>query len=396
MDKDIKVKFIPAINIMVTGARAPVALHLCRLLAQNGNKVFLADTYKSPLSAASNLHSGYFQLPSPRFNLLGYSNALARIVEQNNIDLIIPTCEEVFYLAILADRGLLDAKLFSPDISLLTQVHNKYEFIKLVRGFGLATPETQLISSAHELGAVRADHGQLVFKPVWSRFSSEVLIRPSERMLKKISPTKTTPWVAQEFVEGEELSVYAIARNGQMVACAIYRSLFRAGKGAGVCFKPVEDQAISAWVTEFIQKSAWNGQVSFDMVRQGDGTAMPLECNPRATSGLHFFADPEAFSAAVWQSQAVAPDVSQIQASRLAMWVYGLPAAVRARKLRAFRNTLRDANEILAWSGDNAPVKAQFRALAEIAGIALRQRISLQQASTRDIEWNGPDQSSIL
>ena len=53
---------------------------------------------------------------------------------------------------------------------------------------------------------------------------------------------------------------------------------------------------------------------------------------------------------------------------------------------------MREAQELLDWPGDPAPVKAQWPALAEIAGTALRQRISLQAASTRDIEWSGPVQ----
>jgi hypothetical protein len=53
---------------------------------------------------------------------------------------------------------------------------------------------------------------------------------------------------------------------------------------------------------------------------------------------------------------------------------------------------MREAGELLDWPGDPAPKRAQWHALAEIAETALRQGISLQAASTRDIEWNGPEQ----
>jgi len=88
--------------------------------------------------------------------------------------------------------------------------------------------------------------------------------------------------------------------------------------------------------------------------------------------------------------QEVKPDVARLQTVRLAMWIFGLPAALRSDGLGRFRQTMREADELLDWPGDPAPKKAQWRALAEIAGTALRQRISLQAASTRDIEWNGP------
>jgi hypothetical protein len=144
-------------------------------------------------------------------------------------------------------------------------------------------------------------------------------------------------------------------------------------------------------VFQFIEASGWNGQISFDMIRQADGSVLPLECNPRATSGLHFFTNATAFSDGVWNTRQIEPDVTGLLASRLALWVYGLPQAIKTARLAAFFASLRYAGEILDWDGDHGPVKAQFRALREIVGIAIKQRISLQQASTRDIEWNGPD-----
>ncbi|TIV94037.1 MAG: hypothetical protein E5V77_17925, partial [Mesorhizobium sp.] len=72
------------------------------------------------------------------------------------------------------------------------------------------------------------------------------------------------------------------------------------------------------------------------------------------------------------------------------MWIYGLPVALRSGGLARFRKAIREGQELLDWPGDSAPVRAQWPALAEIAGMAWRERISLQAASTRDIEWNGP------
>jgi hypothetical protein len=72
------------------------------------------------------------------------------------------------------------------------------------------------------------------------------------------------------------------------------------------------------------------------------------------------------------------------------MWIYGLPAALRSGRLDRFRKAMREGRELLDWPDDPAPVRAQWSALVEIAGVALHQRISLQAASTRDIEWNGP------
>ncbi|BCM18481.1 hypothetical protein [Mesorhizobium sp. J8] len=379
-------------SILITGARAPVALHLARLLHEAGHRVILADTPVRPIAAASKACSRYHRLPPPRFEPQAYAEAVEALVRAEGVELVIPTCEEVFHLA-LAWRGrTMPARLFAPGIELLEQVHNKHSFIRLAERLGLAVPETTLLNSRDDLKAMRARSRDLVFKPVWSRFASHVLLRPTPDFLDAIAPSPATPWVAQRFVEGEEISAYAVARDGRLKALALYRSPYRAGMGAGIFFERVEDEAARELVERIVAGTAWTGQISFDLMREPGGRVLPLECNPRAVSGLHFFRDPARFVDAVFGDGAeVAPDVTAPQTVRLAMWIYGLPAALRSGGLARFRQAMREGEELLDWPGDSAPIGAQWTALAEVARLALRERISLQAASTRDIEWNGPD-----
>ncbi|TPI19423.1 ATP-grasp domain-containing protein [Mesorhizobium sp. B4-1-1] len=378
-------------SILITGARAPVALHLARLLRGAGKRVILADTPARPIAAASKACARYCRLPPPRFEPRAYAEAVETLIRTEGVEMVVPTCEEVFHLA-LAWRGrTMPARLFAPDIALLAQVHNKHSFIRLAEQLGLAVPETALLNSLNDLEAVRGRSRDLVFKPVWSRFASHVLLRPTPDFLDAIVPSPAMPWVAQRFVEGKEISAYAVALEGRLKALALYRSLYRAGKGAGIFFERVEDDAARDLVERIVAGIAWTGQISFDLMREADGRVLPLECNPRAVSGLHFFRDPARFvDAVLGDGQEVIPDVSVPQTVRLAMWIFGLPAALRSGGLAHFRKAMREGEELLDWPGDSAPVKAQWPALLEVARVALRQRISLQAASTRDIEWNGP------
>ncbi|TPI41749.1 hypothetical protein FJW07_04345 [Mesorhizobium sp. B3-1-9] len=378
-------------SILITGARAPVALHLARLLHGAGKRVILADTPARLIAAASKACARYCRLPPPRFEPQAYADAVEALVRAEGVEMVVPTCEEVFHLA-LAWRGrTTPVRLFAPDIGLLAQVHNKHSFIRLAEQLGLAVPETTLLNSRDDLEAVRGRSRDLVFKPVWSRFASHVLLRPTPDFLDAIVPSPAMPWVAQRFVEGKEISAYAVALEGRLKALALYRSLYRAGKGAGIFFERVEDDAARDLVERIVAGTAWTGQISFDLMREARGRVLPLECNPRAVSGLHFFRDPARFvDAVLGDGQEVIPDVSAPQTVRLAMWIYSLPAALRSGGLGRFRKAMRVGEELLDWPGDSAPVKAQWPALLEVARVALRQRIGLQAASTRDIEWNGP------
>ncbi|TJW66182.1 MAG: hypothetical protein E5V92_36280, partial [Mesorhizobium sp.] len=73
-----------------------------------------------------------------------------------------------------------------PGIELLAEVHNKHAFIRLAERLGLAVPETVLLQSTADLEAVRGRSRELVFKPVWSRFASHVLLRPTPDFLDAI------------------------------------------------------------------------------------------------------------------------------------------------------------------------------------------------------------------
>ncbi len=376
-------------KVIVTGARAPVAVHMARLLNGAGVDVFLADSFPVPLSKRSKSCHKFLTLPPPAFQLEAYRDTLISAIKNEGIQAIIPTCEEVFYLAQISPE--LPVPVIAPELDTLAMVHNKFTFIEHIKQLGLDTPKTQILQSRADVRRVMQQSRQLVFKPVWSRFASDVLLGPKAKTLASISPTRQIPWVAQEYLKGTELSVYAVARQGKLGALSIYRSLYKAGKGAGVCFQPVTNPLVREWVQTFVQSTRWDGQVSFDMMLTAEHKLFALECNPRATSGLHFFQDPKAFSAAFWGGEAIRPNITTVLGSKLAMWAYGLPHAVMSGTVHRFLSTLGRTDDILDWPNDPAPRRAQIATLAAIGRIALRNRTGLQRAATRDIEWNGPD-----
>lgn len=384
------------VRIAITGARAPVALHLARLLIEAGHYVTLVDHLKHPLAAASRLHLSYCRIPAFSEDTEAADDALHDIILKQGISFVIPTCEEVLHLGALWKRKPPKATLFAPKLAELIQFHHKYNFIRLCDNLGLSTPRTNLVTTTQELSTHFQDAHDLVFKPVWSRFGSQVLIRPRARKIQQVRPTLKNPWVAQEYIDGTELCVYAIARAGRLIALSTYRSLVRAGPGAAICFAPENSKPLRGFVEKIISATAWTGQVSFDVMRTQDGSFLPLECNPRATSGLHFFSDSAAFSRAIFgETDNVKPNVTAPQTLPLALWLYGLPMMLNKKQRLVFLDALRRSSDVMRWPLDRVGYGAQLRAVAEFAGIAFRHRISLKRASTWGIEWNGEDQSAI-
>jgi len=376
-------------TVLVTGARAPVALHWARLLHGAGHHVLLADSHRFPFARFTRLKAGYRRLPPPCDDPANYAQSVARLVEAERIDLVVPTCEEVFYLAAARDLYGLPIPLSAPPFSVLRDVHDKFAFASAARGLGADPPATHRLDSRDDVAAWRDGCGHAIFKPVWSRFAERVLIRPQPSDLDRIAPTPTDPWVAQNYLPGEELCAWALARDGRLQALQAYRPLYRAGKGASLAFEAIDDGDIAGFVGGFVQRFGWTGQVSFDFRRDAGGALHAIECNPRATSGLHFFGPGGSLADCLFAPVTATATLSGAMTLPMAMLVYALPPALRTGTLSRWWRDLRAFGDISAWPGDRSLMPAQLLALAEIAMVAATRRIGLKAAATADIEWNG-------
>lgn len=376
-------------RILITGARAPAALHLARLFDACGVEVIMADTLKRPLAKMSSVCAGYFKLPPPDSRPHDFAERLQAVLEQQKPDLVIPTCEEVFYLAWAFENFSLASSLFAPSFAKLGRAHNKAWFAEDAGKFGLNPPETSIITSKKDLESWRSESRGVVFKPAWSRFAEAVLIRPGREELDHINPSASFPWIAQSYVPGEEACCYAIAREGRLLGSTTYSPVHRAGKGAGIYFAPVSDRQITRHCAAYVEATGWTGQIAFDFRRDVAGDWRILECNPRATSGVHFYGPRANLPGAILHGQPVTATHAAPLMIPAAMLLYGLPNALRRSKLADWWRDIADATDALRWPSDRLALFGHTRAVFELGLIALKERQSLQSASTNGIAWNG-------
>lgn len=355
-------------TVLITGARAPVALDLARKFAAIGERVLVAESALAHLCVRSKAVSGNFRVPPPNRAPAAYVDALADIVKRERVDLLVPTCEEIFWVA----RGRLDGVLAAP-LEQLRALHSKWEFIQLAKGFGLPVPETELVSSP------RVEMARpFVMKPVFSRFATKVRLVKGE-----VGELGGLEWVAQERLIGRQVCTYSLAAGGRVVAHSAYATDFTAS-GACVSFAPIEDQRIESWVTTFVEKSGFSGQIAFDFIVTDDGRVLPLECNPRATSGVHLF-DERLARAMISPPQEVLRAEGTPRMIGLAMLTFGLSSG---RPVEWARVVAR-SRDVIAVPGDRAPFLSQFGVLWHNWLRSLWTRRSLIECSTYDIEWDG-------
>lgn len=386
----------PAGRVLILGARAPACLEWARAFAASGWQVQVADSLHQPVSRYSRAASSCHHLPEPRHDLAAWWAALARLVQAQRIDVILPTCEEVFYLGHGVEHlSPLPCRVLTLPLSRLHPLHHKYRFACLTAGWPAAAPETRLLDTLSAVRALSATSGEWVCKPAYSRFASRTLIRPAPAQLARIQPTASQPWVAQRFVAGREHCSYSLLVDGRLTAHACYHPRYRVGRGSGIYFLPTDPAPIRAFVTRFGQETGYSGQVAFDFIECADGTCHVLECNPRATSGVHLFDDqPQALVAALLgqtDSLPAVPVLVPAPVPRMVALAMLLFAAPRHLFRPEFWQDFAAARDVICRHGDTGPLVAQVPGLLEIAGRAVRRRSGLLAAATADIEWDGQD-----
>jgi hypothetical protein len=374
-------------NILLTGGRAPVALELARAFHRAGHTVFMAESLRGHLSQPSAAVKENFVVPAPRQETRAFLAALKKIIEQNHIDLLIPTCEEVFHIA----KGLntLPCRVFTEPLAKLDSFHNKWKFALAASECGLRVPDSILVQDEGDLMHAFAHWKGLVLKPAYSRFASQTLILPQLRDVLS-ALTYDSDWVAQDFIDGQQFCTYSVCQNGRVTAHATYPTIFTAGQGATIAFEYVEHPTIFNWVREFVERYNVTGQMSFDFIQSPDGQVYALECNPRATSGVHLLASHPQFVESFFNEAkgCISPlEDKQILAS--AMLVYALPTALQKNKLRSWAKTFFTSNDVIWDTKDPLPFLLQLRSLLFYLKLARENGISPLEASTFDIEWNG-------
>ncbi|MCC7118616.1 MAG: ATP-grasp domain-containing protein [Anaerolineales bacterium] len=375
-------------NLLLTGGRAPATLSLARAFQRGGHTVFMAESLRGHLSQASNAIQLNFVVPPPRQAEAAFLVAIKQIVAEHQIDLIIPTCEEIFHLA----KARNELPIFCEPLDSLNQLHNKWEFVSAAVAQGLYAPETMLIQNRDDILHAFAQWRNLIFKPVYSRFASRTLILPAlQTALATLTFASRQRWVAQEFIEGQAYSSYSVCHSGKVAAHTAYPIRFQAGQGAAIAFEHVSHDAIFAWVRKFVRAKNLTGQIAFDFIETSQGQLYALECNPRATSGVHLLAShpqfPEAFINP--KLECIHPEEHSSGQLSSAMLLYGLPQAFRNKELQRWLQIFLHSSDVILDFKDPLPFLLQLRSFFALWKIARREQISLLEAPTFDLEWNG-------
>jgi hypothetical protein len=379
--------------VLITGARAPVALDIARSFAAAGFAAHLADSVPSLMAQASRSVAGVHRYAPPRQDRDGFRRDVAALVAALDPVIIVPTCEEVFHLAAAAPSLGIEGRLFAPPLTTLRELHAKSAFAKVCAELGLRAPKTWRLDAGPVPPQFIDYAGGLVFKPDFSRFGTRTLVRPQVEALAAVRPSPLEPWAVQEFIAGREVCFYAVCREGVLTAFSAYAPSWRLKDGASYGFEPLLEEGSQAQLHDMAATLATvvrHAQFSCDAIIDAHGQPWLIECNARATSGAHLFGRGPALARAMLGEGTAAP-TAEPRYLAPAFWLFGLPAAVASGETARWAADLSAGRDVISAPGDGRPVvgalldSLRFQASAVLAGRSLAAEM------TADIEWNGED-----
>lgn len=164
-------------SVLILGGRAPVAADHARRFAHQGWTAYIGDSIPCRLSGWSRAVAGTFALAPPRTDPARFIADLRAAIERHAIDLVVPTCEEVFFLSRYRHALPASCRIAVDDFAKLRLLHSKWDFQAPARECNGNVPASTLV---HSIAEARAWAGgmPLVLKPEFSRFGVHVRIHP--------------------------------------------------------------------------------------------------------------------------------------------------------------------------------------------------------------------------
>jgi predicted ATP-grasp superfamily ATP-dependent carboligase len=392
-------------RILVTSSRMPFALDVIRKLGETGHEVFACDSYDASPGSHSKFLAGHFTTASATGDPAQFASDVERIAEINEIEVVIPMFEEVFYLAAQHERISKVTKLYAPPFRTLAQVHDKGTFQELCDRLQIRTPHTTLAHSPEELQKAIATYPRYFARAAFSRGGVGLLTNTGPLAgalaLDACQPTEANPWLVQEFVDGSMHCTYSALHEGKVATHMSYRAPRQWEHSTGIQFLSVDPSDTLPTVEKLGNELAWDGQMSLDFIETEDGLVM-IECNPRPTDGV-LLMTPEELERGLLAPE---DETLQVPAGRTSQLDFAVFAQIFKEPLKEAPQTIHDLAKIHGtdhgWR-DAMPKLYSFLALARFERLSLRDREQLFVAMSDGITWDGqsipglpPDDAAYL
>ena len=311
-------------TVLVTGVGMAKGLRIARAFYETGHRVIGADFEPHGVPVAGRVSKAidiFYRLekPTDKDGPTAYIQGLLDVALREKVDLWVSCSGVASAVEDGQAKELLDLKTgcksIQYDVETTGILHEKDSFIRRTEQLGLPVPETHEVKSraaVHQiLHEAQSKKRNYIMKTVGVDDASRSNIRailPRRTMsqtynhVSALKISNSSPWVLQQYVNGEEYCTHAVVVNGEVklfVACPSSELLMH--------YKALPEntglsKAMLNFTGEFARRSGsgFTGHLSFDFMVEEKATErgfeqqiLPIECNPRAHTAVVLFDGPK-------------------------------------------------------------------------------------------------------
>lgn len=374
-------------TVLLTLGRLPKALELARSLSEAGCRVIVAEPFAWHICRISRSVAKSYRVAAPNTDREQYVADLARVIERERVDIVVPISEEAIHAMAVRDRVPASVRFYSPPRDVLMRLHDKLSFSHAAHACGLDVPPTYRIEDAQAVSL--SQRQSVVVKPTHGCAGIGLHILEAGDPLPAV--TDTGPAIVQAHVEGRHLSSFSIAHEGRLLGTVLYEGTVFSGTVA-VCFARVEPlPRVLAWIERFVRELEFDGFIAFDFIIDSDERPWAIECNPRLTSGVHFVEHADLARAVL---DPAASSTLRVRPQRLFQQFYTVltetqKSIVNRRRFAANFAQLRAAPDVVWLRSDPLPFLLMTPVCYELLARTIFRGESFGEAATQDIAWFG-------
>ena len=303
------------ITVLITAAGNVFMPGTTACLRQNGERrirIIGADMSEDP--TIGQMCDTAYQVP--RGNDPAYVDVLLEICRKEKVNVLLPIMS-VELEALSQNKKRFEemgTKVSVSDMKPLSIANNKRALLDFIQEKGLPCAEYRPIHSVNELKAavrelgypdkkvcVKAVNGSgsrgfRILSAERSRFETFMYDKPTsgvtdlEELTAILSEAEMIPeLIVMEYLPGTEYSVDLLADHGKTLYCGCRKSL-RMENSIMLEGEVVEALEVTELCMSVTEALGLDGNIGFDVKERADGTPLIMECNPRITAGIPFFA----------------------------------------------------------------------------------------------------------
>jgi len=293
-------------RVLVLDAGQRSALAVTRSLGKQGVPVFTAEESQDALAGCSRHSKQYFSYPSPGLHPEHFIEALAGLVRDQHIDMLLPMTELTTTLLLTHRDAFPGVMMPFPELSQVEALANKCTLMRTAESLGIPVPRTIYVDDPATTpvfqdtlpfpAVLKPGKSWLQLPDQWQRaavkFPDSILI--FNKIIESDPAFQTHPYMIQERVTGQGQGVFALYDHGKPLAFFAHRRLREKPPSGGVSVLSESiavDPVLENHARALLDNAGWHGIAMVEFKVAPDGTPYLMEINTRFWGSLQLAID---------------------------------------------------------------------------------------------------------